>query len=234
MSNSSTQKTLLLHAIHNAVFTTLNNCELISVFEKQGLSRSIFEDGKSIYEHATSARAAEVAMEDDLREADTYLKKFQTIIREEYMKFTDAAKKCFGRDSLEMLGLHKRLPRSDKSFIECAQESILKIKEHPDLKNYLCVHGFNETRVAFASLIIQSYEQVSKDKEMLKKQLVAATREREASFLKVVSWLQNFILYAIPAVYQGAQVTEMLGLVPDELDSIINTTHPSERTLVHC
>lgn len=232
LKDSSYSQTMLLHVIHNAVFNTLNNNELISIFEKQGVSRSIFEDGKSIYEHATSARASEIAIEDDLREADAYLKKLQTTIREEYTKFTDAAKKCFGRDSLEMLGLHKCLPRSDKSFIDCAQQSILKIKGHPDLMNYLAGNGFDKTRVTFASLIIQSYEQICKDKEMLKKQLTTASRESEASFVQVVTWLQNFASSVIPAVHQESHVNEMLGLVPDELNAIIDT-HPSEPALVH-
>jgi hypothetical protein len=232
MSACNTQsKTILLHVIHNAVFNTLNNNELLLLFEKRGVSRSTFEDGKSIYEHAISSRAAEIAIEDDLREADEYMKKIQTTIREEYIKFTDAAKKCFGRDSLEMLGLHKRLPRSDKSFIDCAQEEILKVKEHPELMNYLSENGFDKTRVAFASLIIQSYEQVSKDKEMLKKQLVTASRDRETCFLLVVTWLQNFASFATSA-HQEPNVSEMLGLVPGELDAFIDT-HSSEPLLVH-
>lgn len=215
-------KTMLLHAIHNAVFNTLNDSELLRMFEKRGIGRPTFEDGRSIYEHATLTRAAEIAIEDDLHQADAYLKKFQKTIRDEYSSFTEAAKKCFGRDSLKMLGLHNKLPRTEKSFIDSAQQSILKVKEHPELMNCLSGNGFDETRVVFASLIIQLFGQVSKDKEMLKKQLVTVSKEREASFSQVVTWLQSFTSRAMPVVHQETHLSEKIGLRPDELDSIID------------
>ncbi|HEX2958140.1 MAG TPA: hypothetical protein VHO70_15005, partial [Chitinispirillaceae bacterium] len=122
-------KTMQLHLINHAVFNSLNNNELLLAFEKQGISRSVFEDGKSIYEQAISARAAEIAIEDDLHEADMYLKKLQKSIHDEYIKFTEAAKMSFGRNTLDMLGIQKKLPRSETSLIDSAQKSIHTFNE---------------------------------------------------------------------------------------------------------
>ncbi|HEX2959032.1 MAG TPA: hypothetical protein VHO70_19510, partial [Chitinispirillaceae bacterium] len=79
---------------------------------------------------------------------------------------------------------------------------------------------FDETKVAFVSLIIQSYEQVNKDKDMLKKQLVTASEERTSLFSQVVTWLENFASHAIPAVVQEPHLIENLGLSIDDLYAI--------------
>lgn len=214
----SFSKTMLLHLMHNTVFNTLNNKQLISFFENSGYTKKTFETGKSIYENATITRAAEIATEDELMTCEEQVLSLQQMIRDEYSAFSQAARECFGREALEMLGLQKTLPRSIKSCCESAIKSFLKVKEHPELSSYLSRKGYDENKIKSALSLTEQNEQILKRIETLKADLLNSKKEREQSFKLVQEWLREFASQNLSALQNQNSLLEPLDV---ELNALV-------------
>lgn len=220
----SFSKTMLLHLMHNTVFNTLNNEKLVSYLESSGCAKTNFERGKTIYENTIVARAAEIATEDELKTCKEQVLLLQQRIRDEYTAFSQAARGCFGRDALEMLGLHKTLPHSIKSCCESASKSFLKVKEHPELASYLSRKGFDESKITSALSLTEQNEQIHKHIETLKTDLLNSKKEREQSFKLVQEWLREFASQSLPALQNQDNILEPLDLELNALVAIADSS----------
>jgi uncharacterized alpha-E superfamily protein len=209
--------------MHNTVFNTLNNEQLVSFFENSGCTKTNFEHGKSIYENATLARAAEIATEDELIMCEEQVLSIQQRIRDEYTSFSMAARECFGRDALEMLGLQKTLPRSIKNCCESASKSFLRVKEHPELASYLSRNGFDENKISSALSLTEQYERLLKRIETLRSDLLNSKKECEQSFKLVQEWLREFASQNVLALQNQASLLEPLDVELNTLVSFADT-----------
>lgn len=220
-------KTMQLHMIRTIVINTTTNTELLAFFESHGCPQSQFEKGNLLYNAASVARAAEIATEDELREVEERILNFQKVIRDTYTIFADSAKKCFGKDALEMLGLQKNLPRSNRSCCEYARTSFSKMEEHPQLSNRLSEYGFGKEDMISALSLVDAYDRIVTDSDKLKMKLATASKEQTLSFERIRVWLQQFISLIYPDILEKKELIEQLGLEPDLFSSFIEKEHLS-------
>jgi hypothetical protein len=217
-------KTMQLHLIHNAVFNTLANEQLFSLFEESGGTTSMLEEGKTIYEAASLSRAAEIATADDLHETEEQLLRLQKTIRDVYAKFTDAARICFGRNILDLLGIAKCAPRSITTLCDCAQVSLKKVNEHPELASRLAENGFGKDCLQSAGSLMETYAACIVDRAKLKEQLAASSKECADAFAMIRKWLQGFSSKTYSALIGKPCLTEILDIEIKSLSEIRENT----------
>ncbi len=206
-----------MHMAYNAVVNTISHEEILSSLEIHGFSRSMIEQGETIYEAATLAVGAEIIAEEEFHEKERQSEELQKNIRQHYTLFTEKATECFGRDALEMLGLRTSKPRSSRSYCECLKVSLQKLESYPDLRNRLETKGFGPIQIQSAMQSIEIYHKVAEELQETKQNLENASKKRNTALFTQRSWLTSFAEAALSAVDGNSHLLKSLGLDKKEL-----------------
>ena len=159
MSKSSEASiTNQMHLAYSAITSINSDDDLSASLQLQGFSRSMIDQGETLYNAATEAISSEIIAEEELEVKVKTADELQKEIRKLYAQFTATASECFGRDALEMLGLRSGKPRSSKAYCESLNSSIIKLSRCPELSKRLQAKGFDQECIKRASEVTASYE----------------------------------------------------------------------------
>ena len=181
-----------LRIARSAVTNSMDHEEIASLLEKQGFSRTKLNQGTMLYEVASILVGDEIIAEEEVQALEERIHGSQKVIADHYLVFVQAAKKCFGRNSLSLLGLSQRLPRSSRSCCEKAKATFMKVNDHPELVKHLAGSGFDATHIKSACDLIESCDEDVKKLNDARSALARAANEREQAFVELRRWLSAF------------------------------------------
>lgn len=221
MSKSSQASTTSqMHLAFNAITSINSDDDLSASLQLQGFSRSMIDQGETVYNAATEAISSEIIAEEELEAKVKITDELQKEIRKLYALFTATASECFGRDALEMLGLRSGKPRSSRAYCESLKSSVAKLNRCPELSKRLQSKGFDLDCIKRASELTGTYETSVGQLIKLEKNLENAAKKRNTAMFTLRNWLSSFAEAVIFASESRPYILKQLGMDKKELCTV--------------